>query len=424
LNRPDRRDLELNEAGWWSNWARLTWLSPTGYLLSSDDLKEPFFNRAGTLACTGVSRLSAAAEEKLAARGMDSTVTVFDSCVGAAEALEGSGYRTVDTMTVLLSRGPIESPNPPHTTILTRPSALRWANAYLDAFYGNRKLSSRVTPIINRLLKNRAATLLEARIKGETAGVLAIFRTKGLAGVYCVGTVPRFRRLGVAGVLLSRARAVALAEERNLVLQSLASDGSKQFYLNRGFVPLHSKQLLSKKTKMPSRAKGSRMDLGVSIERKAPLGPNPFLRVFGGFEKLNAVRDIFGARTDEVLGKLNVEIADGRGYMRISDEKASIIVNAKYLKEGKEVDVYLDVIHELVHIRQHHEGKELWDKNYKYIDRPTEIEAYRVAVNEARRLGMSEDQVAEYLRVEWIPEDEFRSFLENVGVKKPPHKER
>ena len=169
---------------------------------------------------------------------------------------------------------------------------------------------------------------------------------------------------------------------------------------------------------MSSRAKGSKMDLGVCIERKAPLGPNPFLRIFGGFEKVKAVRAIFGSRTDHILGNLNVEVADGRGYMRINDVKGSIVINAKYLKEGREVDVYLDVIHELVHIRQHHEGRELWDKDYKYIDRPTEIEAYKVAVKEARRLGMSEDEVAEYLKVEWITEDEFRSFLENVGVKR------
>jgi hypothetical protein len=162
------------------------------------------------------------------------------------------------------------------------------------------------------------------------------------------------------------------------------------------------------------------LDLGVCIERNAPLGPNPFLRVFGGFEKVKAVRSIFGRRTDEVLGRLNVEITDGHGYMKINAEKGSISINSRYLKEGKEVDVYLDVIHELVHIRQHHEGKELWDRAYKYIDRPTEIEAYRVAVKEARRLGLSEKEVAEYLKVEWIPEDEFRSFLGNLGVRTLP----
>jgi len=160
------------------------------------------------------------------------------------------------------------------------------------------------------------------------------------------------------------------------------------------------------------------LDLGVCIERKPVLGPNPFTAVFGGFEKVKAVRAIFGHRTEEVLGNLNVEVTDGRGYMRINDEKGSIVINSKYLKEGKETDIYLDVIHELVHIRQHHEGKELWDKGYKYTDRPTEIEAYKAAVREARRLGLTEEELVEYLKVEWIPEDEFKSFLKNVGVRK------
>ena len=161
------------------------------------------------------------------------------------------------------------------------------------------------------------------------------------------------------------------------------------------------------------------MELGVCIERKASVGLHPFLSVFGGFERVRAVRGIFGTRTKEVLAGLTVEVTEGRGYMRIADHEGSIMVNGKYLREGKEVDVYLDVIHELVHIRQHEEGRELWDKRYEYVDRPTEIEAYKVAVKEARRLGMTEDQVAQYLRVEWISEEVFERFLRNVGVKKP-----
>lgn len=161
------------------------------------------------------------------------------------------------------------------------------------------------------------------------------------------------------------------------------------------------------------------VDLGVLIDRKPPIGVHPFTSVFEGFDKVRAVRAIFGKETAVVLGRLSVEVAEGRGYMRINDHKGSIIVNSKYLKEGREVDLYLDVIHELVHIRQHREGKELWDRNFEYVDRPTEIEAYRVAVREARRLGMDENQVAGYLWVEWIPEEVFDRFLKNVGVKRP-----
>ncbi|MCL4355105.1 MAG: hypothetical protein JRM76_05385 [Nitrososphaerota archaeon] len=159
------------------------------------------------------------------------------------------------------------------------------------------------------------------------------------------------------------------------------------------------------------------LDLGVNIERKTKIGIHPFTSVFEGFDKLRAVRGIFGKDTDEVLGALSVEVSRRRGYMRISDHEGSIMVCSKYLKEGREVDVYLDVIHELVHIRQHRAGMELWDRRYAYIDRPTEIEAYKVAVKEARRLGMDEKDVARYLKVEWISEEAFQRFLRNVGVK-------
>jgi len=246
LKRPSRRDLELNELRWWSNWARLAWFGSSGYLLTSDELTEPFFNRAGALACAGVNEVAAWAEQKLAARGSDVTITVFDSCHRAASALEASGYKPADTMTVLLSNGPVAAEGTPQAAIVARPSAESWTRAYLGAFYGDQRLASSVTPIVSRLMKVRAATLLEARVGGEAAGVLAIFRTKGLAGVYCVGTVPEHRRRGVAGSLLARAREIAEAEGRELILQSLASDGSERYYLRRGFVALYSKRLLSK----------------------------------------------------------------------------------------------------------------------------------------------------------------------------------
>jgi len=157
--------------------------------------------------------------------------------------------------------------------------------------------------------------------------------------------------------------------------------------------------------------------LGVVINRDAPIGCSPFREVFGGFEEVAAVRSIFGDGIDKVLTDLEVEIEDGRGYMRINDKKGSIMVNAKYLKEGEETYIYLDVIHELVHIRQHMEGKELWDKRYAYYDRPTELEAYRVALKEARRLGLTEEKIVDYLKVEWVTDEEFRRFLVTLELK-------
>ncbi len=159
------------------------------------------------------------------------------------------------------------------------------------------------------------------------------------------------------------------------------------------------------------------MKLGVVINRDVPIGCHPFKGVFGGFENVAAVKSIFGRSTNRVLAELEVEIEDGRGYMRINAKNGSIMVSAKYLKEGEETYLYLDVVHELVHIRQHLEGKELWDRRYAYFDRPTELEAYRVALGEAKRLRLKEDKLVDYLKVEWVTDEEFRRFLGTLGLK-------
>ena len=346
---------------------------------------------------------------------MNCTFVVYDSC-SAAKKLAALGYRQVDVQSVLFSKDPVgEGGKEQEVAVTVRPEG--WTAAYLRSFYGNEDLAVVVNPIVSSLLKTRGATLLESRVRGKTAGVLALYRTPGIIGVYCVGTVPEYRKKGVATALLAVARRMAEAERRTLILQTLASDGTLQFYLRRGFELMYSKLVLEKSS-YQSPDVAPRVKLGVSIDRKAAVGIHPFKNIFGGFNRVSAVRSIFGSETTEVLSSLPVEIAQRGGYMKIDDQRGSIVVNEKYLRDGKDLDVYLDVIHELVHIRQHREGKELWDKRYEYIDRPTEIEAYKVAVKEARRLGMDDGQVEQYLKVEWIPEGAFGRFLGNVGVKK------
>ncbi|MCS4539406.1 MAG: hypothetical protein HYU03_01775, partial [Thaumarchaeota archaeon] len=82
-----------------------------------------------------------------------------------------------------------------------------------------------------------------------------------------------------------------------------------------------------------------------------------------------------------------------------------------------EKHLYLDLIHELVHVRQHMEGRELFDKRYSYVDRPTEIEAYSAAVKEAKRIGMSYEEIEDYLKVEWVTDEEFDRMLTNLHLK-------
>jgi hypothetical protein len=155
----------------------------------------------------------------------------------------------------------------------------------------------------------------------------------------------------------------------------------------------------------------------VQVPREVPIAKHRFMDYFKGFEKLPVVREIFGNDTDKVLADLKVEFSGGRfGYMGTSDEDGHLIISAHYLREGDSRSIYLDVIHELVHVRQFREGRELFDESYEYADRPTELEAYRHALKEARRLGMSDDEIFEYLKVTWLSEDEVQRLARNIGI--------
>jgi len=159
----------------------------------------------------------------------------------------------------------------------------------------------------------------------------------------------------------------------------------------------------------------------VQIPEIVPIAMQSFMQYFKGFEKVPAVIEIFGENTALILSDLKVEFFSSKfGYMGVSDEDGHLIVSAYYLKNGDPISKYLDVVHELVHVKQYKEGRALFDESFEYHDRPTELEAYTHAVKEARRLGMSDTEIFEYLKVDWMSEDEVRKLARNIRVKPPP----
>ncbi len=143
---------------------------------------------------------------------------------------------------------------------------------------------------------------------------------------------------------------------------------------------------------------------------------NSFTDFFKGFEEVEIVRRIFGEKTGDVLRNLKVEFTWIGGYMWVNGSNGHLIVNSRYLKNGDRLDIYLDVIHELAHIKQFMEGKELFDRNYKYVERPTEIEAYRYAVEEAKRLGMDDKEILEYLKTEWMSNEDLKQLARKLNI--------
>jgi hypothetical protein len=141
-----------------------------------------------------------------------------------------------------------------------------------------------------------------------------------------------------------------------------------------------------------------------------------FTDYFVGFEKNRAVKGIFGEKTEAVLRNLKVDFI-WFGYMGVSDDDGHLMVNKRYLSTGRKQDIYLDVVHELCHVRQHMDGRDLFDPRYDYVDRPTEIEAYRYATLEAKRIGLSAEDIRLYLKTEMMSTKALDKLICNMGVK-------
>jgi hypothetical protein len=148
--------------------------------------------------------------------------------------------------------------------------------------------------------------------------------------------------------------------------------------------------------------------LEVGILRKVTAPAGRFTDHFRNFENVEAVQRIFGEETQQVLANLQIEFTSATLYMRV-DYDGRLLINPHYLGTGDFTDIYLDVIHELVHVKQVMDGKNC-NHDLQYVERPLEIEAYRTAVNEARALGLDENRILDYLESDLINGEELKQL--------------
>ncbi len=177
---------------------------------------------------------------------------------------------------------------------------------------------------------------------------------------------------------------------------------------------------------------------GFRVARELSVGRHPLLGMFPGADRLPAARRLEPdpAKRASLFGDTEVELVDqdlwmyvaphekpkitrSRGWKPvISPDRDCIVVGATHLKESPPLVLFMDIFHELRHVIQRHGGANLWEPGVSYVERWTEVEAYRFVVQEARDLGASEEFLREYLKVEWISKEEHRRLLVAVGV--PP----
>jgi hypothetical protein len=177
---------------------------------------------------------------------------------------------------------------------------------------------------------------------------------------------------------------------------------------------------------------------GFTVARSLASGRHPILTVFPGLDDLPTAHRLQpdAKMRAELFRSTEIELVDddlwmyvapweipatarGRWNPVLAPGADCIVVGGGHLRDSPAFTLFMDIFHELRHIQQRHAGAQLFGRGQSYVRRPTEVEAYRFVVEEARKLGVGEDFLRDYFRVEWIDDKEFLELLSTLGVPPP-----
>lgn len=174
---------------------------------------------------------------------------------------------------------------------------------------------------------------------------------------------------------------------------------------------------------------------GFRVNRDLTAGSYPILEVFPGLDRLPTAERLVPepvARA-RLFHETSIHLVEQdlwmyvsprtvpKGVRRewqpiVSPESDCIVVGMNHLKESPPLTLFMDIYHELCHVLQRRDGADLWPPGVSYVKRWTEVEAYRFVVREARGMDVSDEFLREYLRVEWVSDEEHHELLAELKV--------
>jgi hypothetical protein len=158
---------------------------------------------------------------------------------------------------------------------------------------------------------------------------------------------------------------------------------------------------------------------GFRVRRDTEIGEYRMTEVFAGFESSSSLMKVFGSRSQmtKIMAHLKLRVEPNDSGLWFDRDTGTICIGSKHLGGAKADFLYLDVIHVLVHVCQFLEGRDLYDQAFEYVERPTELEAYRYTVAEARKVGLDEGEILRYLRMDAADDSELGKLMDKIGVK-------
>jgi GNAT superfamily N-acetyltransferase len=237
-------EMEDNENSFVALWSERVKLDCATLYANSVMIDDPFFNRVTDIDCKEFCAMLDSAEREFAKR----KVKLFVYCLSNERLkteLQKRKYVLHDTMSVLLyeSRYKLKYSTDISIEKVKRDKMEDWVNVYCSSFDSENWKNEIMRRVSNSF---GSFQLYIANMKGSPAGCVALFERNSLLGLYCLGTLTKYRGKGIASALVAISADIAKENELKLFLQSFKGDGFINYYVKRGFTQIYTKEIYTK----------------------------------------------------------------------------------------------------------------------------------------------------------------------------------
>jgi N-acetylglutamate synthase-like GNAT family acetyltransferase len=251
LNFIDTR-MEKNETGFCSLWADRIRIHDCADLFVNDKLNgDYFFNRLNPF--TYYDRMMVIEEAVMICkrRGTDCYVHIHDKKGNDESSLLQAGFRLIDSMHILKAESDkFENENDKINVVRANLASIpNWVETFcrsFDVLEWKQEVKKIIHLHFNKLILLLA--LIHIRTQPQVGGCAALYASHGVMGVYCLGTIPDFRGLGLAKKVIRSSLEIAEQQAINpLFLQTFTNDGLFPFYKRLGFRNVYKKKVYALK---------------------------------------------------------------------------------------------------------------------------------------------------------------------------------
>lgn len=249
----DKR-MENNETAFCSLWTDRIRINDCADLFVNTRLTgDYFFNRLNPFVSCDTMAVIAKAAIVCLKMGTDCYVHTHDWDCETQNSLSEAGFQCIDTMQILkndLHKVSFDGDKIRVVRVVWR-SIPNWVDTFCRSF-DVLDWKTEVEEIVSLRLKNLVLLLSYIRVNdtsAEPAGCAALFARHGLMGLYCLGTISQFRKIGIAKKMIGVSLQIAQQNhvKSSLFLQTFTRDGLLPFYKKLGFSLVYKKRVYALK---------------------------------------------------------------------------------------------------------------------------------------------------------------------------------